>query len=375
MKRTLGIIVALLVMAGNLFAIGFGYHVIEAKAEMEFASGIFPIALNYKFNFPVPDFISGSSTELSFSLDNGLDFRTLRQNPSDGSFYALDEPDYPVDYMTVYDEFNLSFNQGFADNSLTIGVSIDGRFENSYEALGFMEDGDDQGLFWDGDVERFKGSSFIGAPELSGDRSVFQTYLSAVFELDFMDDHVVRRDGARFESYFRITGPWMPMNDGSADFMLSRNTLSLAKTLFSVERSDGKGWISFVFDNETTYRFILGDKVPQYIQGGELWNGVAAPATEHIVTNSTSLTWYGPQLTADTYPSVSVFYDIGLSLGKALNSSSSATYSELVAVYGIEAEIMILDVAKLYWQWGFVTNPVFDEECRAMSRIGFTLGI
>ena len=93
------------------------------------------------------------------------------------------------------------------------------------------------------------------------------------------------------------------------------------------------------------------------------------------MTNSTSLTWYGPQLTADTYPSVSVFYDIGLSFGKALNSSSSATYSELVAVYGIEAEIMILDVAKLYWQWGFVTNPVFGEECRAMSRIGFTLGI
>ena len=37
MKRTLGIIVALLLMAGNLFAIGFGYHVIEAKAEMDFA--------------------------------------------------------------------------------------------------------------------------------------------------------------------------------------------------------------------------------------------------------------------------------------------------------------------------------------------------
>ena len=51
MKRTLGIIVALLLMAGNLFAIGFGYHVIEAKAEMDFASGIFPIALNYSSGF------------------------------------------------------------------------------------------------------------------------------------------------------------------------------------------------------------------------------------------------------------------------------------------------------------------------------------
>ena len=146
-----------------------------------------------------------------------------------------------------------------------------------------MIDDNDQGLFWDGDNERFPGASFIGAPELGGDRSVFQTHLSARLELDFMDDQVVRRDGARIESYFKITGPWMPLNDGSADYILSRNTLNISKTLFSVRRESGKSWMSFVFDNDTTYRYIIGDKIPQYLQGGDVWDEVTAPATTHAL--------------------------------------------------------------------------------------------
>ena len=375
MKKTICIIAALLVIGANLFAIGFGYHIIEAKAEMEFASGIFPIALNYQFNFPMPDFIPGSSTLLTFRLDNGLDFRTLKQNPYDGSFYSEVDPSLDLDYMTVYDEFNLIFEQGVWNNHIIAGISLGGRFENAYEAIGFMIDDNDQGLFWDGDKERFPGASFIGAPELGGDRSVFQTHLSARLELDFMDDQVVRRDGARLESYFKITGPWMPLNDGSADYILSRNTLNISKTLFSVRRESGKSWMSFVFDNDTTYRYIIGDKIPQYLQGGDVWDEVTAPATTHVITNRSAITWYGPQITDDTYPAVSLFYSIGLSMGQALNSTSDKDYSELVAVYGIETEIMILDIAKLYWQWGFVTNPVFNEECRAISRIGFTFGV
>ena len=106
-----------------------------------------------------------------------------------------------------------------------------------------------------------------------------------------------------------------------------------------------------------------------------VWDDVAMPATSSVVTNRTSLTWYGPQLTVDTYPAVSVFYNVGLAFGDALNSDSDERYWEFAAVYGIQAEIMILDIAKFYWQWGFVTNPVFNEECRAISRIGFTFGV
>lgn len=375
MKKVYAFILLFLVSCMSVFAIGFGYHIIEARADVDFASGIYPVSLSYQFNFPVKDIVDGSSTVFAFALDNGLEFRTLRQNPDDGSFYAMNPPEHTLDYMTVFDEFNLFFRQGFMDDELSFELSIDGRFENSYESMSFMKDGNSQGLFWDGDKPRFADSSFIGAPELGGDRSVFQSYVSAVFTYDLMKDEIVRRDGMRFRSRFRITGPWMPLNDKTASFYISDNTLDLAVTMFSLERNSDRSWLSVVFDNSTNYRFISGDKVPYYIQGGELWNDVYSPATRHVVTNKTSITFYGPQITADTYPSVSLFYNLGVSFGKALNSSDSTSYLELTAVYGIEAELMILDIAKLYWNWGFVTNPVFNEKPGAVSQIGFTFGV
>ena len=375
-RRSTCILIALLVACTQLWAIGFGYHVIEARGEMEFSSGIFPVSVDYQFNFPMPDFITGSSTVFAFRLDNGLDFRTLGQNPDDGSFYALTGADHPLDYMTIYDEFNLFFTQGFWDDHIGLTLAITGRFEHAYETLNFMIDGNDDGLFWDeAGNYRFDDSSFIGVPEFRGDRKVFQSYVSGGFSLDFLDEDIVTRDGMKFESFFRITGPWMPLNDGTANFFISSNDLDLAVTMFSLDRGNGKHWMSVVLDNRTTFRYAAGTKVPQYIMDGVVWDDVAMPATSSVVTNRTSLTWYGPQLTVDTYPAVSVFYNVGLAFGDALNSDSDERYWEFAAVYGIQAEIMILDIAKFYWQWGFVTNPVFNEECRAISRIGFTFGV
>ena len=374
-KRLSSLLIILLVAMSTVYAIGFGYHIIEARSDVDFAGGIFPIAVNYQFNFPVPDLLQGSTTELAFRLDNGLDFRILRQNPETGDFYALEgEFDYPLDYMVVYDEFNLFFNQGFWDDHLTLGVSIDGRFENAYESLDYLSEPDGNALFAlpDGS-SRF--SSFTGAPELAGDRSIFQTYLSALVAVDFMDDETVRRNGARLTSDFRITGPWMPMSDSTGDFLISSSTLDLSLTLFHLERESGMSWISLVLDNSTTYRFIHGNKVPAYIEGGLLFDDVAAPATRHVVTNGLALTIYGPQSTADTYPSVSLFWDFGYSFGPALNSLSGETYCETVSVWGVKAEFLVLDIFKVYWHWGYVVDPVFNEQSRAITRLGFTFGV
>ena len=275
-RRFTCILIALLVACTQLWAIGFGYHVIEARGEMEFSSGIFPVSVDYQFNFPMPDFISGSSTVFAFRLDNGLDFRTLRQNPDDGSFYALTGADHPLDYMTIYDEFNLFFTQGFWDDHIGLTLAITGRFEHAYETLNFMIDGNDDGLFWDeAGNYRFAGSSFIGVPEFRGDRKVFQSYVSGGFSLDFLDEDIVTRDGMKFESFFRITGPWMPLNDGTANFFISSNDLDLAVTMFSLDRGNGKHWMSVVLDNSTTFRYAAGTKVPQYIMGGVVWDDVA----------------------------------------------------------------------------------------------------
>ncbi len=370
-KRSAVILILLSTVLAPLGAIGFGYHVIEARAETDFAMGIFPVAVNYQFNFPVPDLIGGSMTELAFRLDNGLDFRTLRQDPEDGSFYACTGADHTLDYMVLYDEFRLLFNQGFWNDRFTLGVSIDGRFENAYESIAFKGQGD-EGLFWDPDGnQRF--DSFSGAPELAGGRSIFQTYVSAELGVDLMDDGIVTKDGLSFNSFFRITGPWMPLSDGSGDFLLSHNSLSVAKTLFSVSRSSGLEWFSVVLEGDFTYRYIHGSKVPLYVQGGKLWP-TWAPATEHVFTGEVSATFYGPQLTADTYLGISLFAGCGWSLGNALNSSQSGI-NEFVSVYGIKAELMVLDVLSLYWDWGFVNDPAFNEPQRAVSRLGFTFGV
>ena len=367
-------------------AIGFGYHIIEAKAEADFSAGIFPVALNYQFNFPVPDVIEGSSTELAFRLDNGLDIRKLRQHPDDGRFLNDDNACFPLEYMVLYDEFNLFYRQGFWNDHISLGLYIDGRFENAYETFDYKYDAEhDEGLFWkkgtDGEgketmVERFAGSSFTGAPELRGDRSIFNTSLSASFTLDFLDDEITRRNGMKFDSYFRISGPvWIPLNDGTSDYILSRNTLDLAFTFIDAPWKDGRSWFSVVLDNSTTYRCIMGEKVPYYIQGGEMWNGNYMPNTQHVLTSLFSLTFYGPQLSADTYPSLSVFMDLGLSYGKALNSSSDEVYRDFSAIFGFKAEFLILDIAKFYVQCGYVKFPSLNQVEGPQVSIGFTFGV
>ena len=376
-KRLFLVLILFVAVLCSASAIGFGYHIIEAKAEADFSSGIFPIALNYQFNFPVPDVIDGSSTELAFRLDNGLDIRKLRQHPDDGRFLNEDNAGFPLEYMVLYDEFNLFYRQGFWNDHISLGLYIDGRFENAYETFDYKYDDEhDEGLFWDGDEERFSGSSFTGAPELRGGRSIFNTSLSASFTLDFLDDEITRRNGMKFDSYFRISGPvWIPLNDGTSDYILSRNTLDLAFTFIDEPWKDGRSCFSVVLDNSTTYRFIMGEKVPYYIQGGEMWNGNYMPNTQHVLTSLFSLTFYGPQLSADTYPSLSVFMDLGLSYGKALNSSSNEIYRDFSAIFGFKAEFLILDIAKFYVQCGYVKFPSLNQVEGPQVSIGFTFGV
>ena len=376
-KRLFLVLILFVAVLCSASAIGFGYHIIEAKAEADFSSGIFPIALNYQFNFPVPDVIDGSSTELAFRLDNGLDIRKLRQHPDDGRFLNEDNAGFPLEYMVLYDEFNLFYRQGFWNDHISLGLYIDGRFENAYETFDYKYDDEhDEGLFWDGDEERFSGSSFTGAPELKGGRSIFNTSLSASFTLDFLDDEITRRDGLKFDSYFRISGPvWIPLNDGTSAYILSRNMLDLAFTFIDAPWKDGRSWFSVVLDNSTTYRFIMGEKVPYYIQGGEMWNGNYMPNTQHVLTSLFSLTFYGPQLSADTYPSLSVFMDLGLSYGKALNSSSDEVYRDFSAIFGFKAEFLILDIAKFYVQCGYVKFPSLNQVEGPQVSIGFTFGV
>ena len=377
---------SMLILFSPLSAIGFGYHVFEIRTEPEFGKGVFPTSVMYQFNFPVPDFIAGNKTELAFRLDNGLVYRTLRQDPVSGAIMGEDPSsyDFPKEYTVHFDEFNLFFAQGFIDTSfsdndlLTAFVSIDGRFEMAFERLSWMTNTNEtEGVFWDSDGNyRFpENTEWIGAPELSGDRSSLQTSISLGLMFDYMRDTVTMRDGIKGKFVWRFAPEWMLLTDGTASFVLSWNEVQLSKTLFSVPHSDERTWFSIVLDDYLTYRWIYGSKVPQYVQGGDIW-GPDVPNARNVITNRIALTFYGPQiLSRDTYPSITIFWDMGRALGKVLNSASGESINESVGSYGIRANLVIAGIAEFFYEIGCSYDPVFAEDMFVEQKFGFSVGV
>ena len=385
MRKLLSIL-SMLILLSPLGAIGFGYHVFEIRTEPEFGKGVFPASVMYQFNFPVPDFIAGNKTELAFRLDNGLVYRTLRQDPVSGAIMGEDPSsyDFPKEYTVHFDEFNLFFAQGFIDTSfsdndlLTAFVSIDGRFEMAFERLSWMTNTNEtEGVFWDSDGNyRFpENAEWIGAPELSGDRSSLQTSISLGLMFDYMRDTVTMRDGIKGKFVWRFAPEWMLLTDGTASFVLSWNEVQLSKTLFSVPHADERTWFSIVLDDYLTYRWIYGSKVPQYVQGGDIW-GPDVPNARNVITNRIALTFYGPQiLSRDTYPSITIFWDMGRALGKVLNSASGESINESVGSYGIRANLVIAGIAEFFYEIGCSYDPVFAEDMFVEQKFGFSVGV
>ncbi len=385
MKRT-AFILLLLLFAVPLFSIGFGYHVFEIRTEPEFGKGVFPSSVKYQFNFPVPDLIDGSKTELAFRLDNGLVYRTLRQDPETGAIMA-EEPslyDFPKEYTVHFDEFNLLFSQGFVETSfsendfLTAFVSIDGRFEMAFERLSWMTGpGEREGVFWkdDGSYRFPEDCTWVGAPELADDRSVFQTTITLGLMFDYMRDLTTVRDGIKGGTYWRFAPEWMLLTDGSASFVLSWNELQLSKTLYAIPNGNELTWFSIVLDDYITYRWINGDKVPAYIQGGDIW-GPDVPNASSVITNRLALTFYGPQINSrDTYPSLTIFWDLGWGFGKVLNTSTERKIAESVGSYGIRAEFAIVGIAEFFYEIGCSYDTVFAEDMYVEQSFGFSVGI
>ena len=387
MKKIFSILSLLIIASSSLFAIGFGYHIFEVRSTPEFGEGVFPSSMLYQFNFPFPDLVTGSKTSLAFRLDNGLEYRNLRQNPVNGDLYAITGVDHVTEYSVLFDEFNLIFSQGVVhsdfsnDDLLTFSFSVDGRFENAYERLSWMDGPNNtERLFYVKDakgdwVDRF--SSYAAVPELAGDRSSFQTSMSFGLDVNFMKDDITRRNGAKLSSWVRWAPEWMPMTDKTGQYILSWTNLHLAYTPLSFKQDDPRNlsWFSTVIDNSTTYRYITGGKVPQYIQGGDIY-GTTSPNSKHVITNRLALTLYGPQINSrDCYISATGFWDIAYSFGSVLNAIDAKNISELSGSVGFRANFMIFNIAEIFYEFGYVYDPVFNEDKYPSHKFGFTIGV
>jgi len=369
-KLSVVLLILLLAAVVPLFSISFGYGIFDVGGDAEFASGTFPLYVNYGFNFPLPDFIGGNSTILRFSLRNGLVSRTLRQNPETGVPFAMTGfPDYPTKYTVLMDEFELSFGQGFgrtslsSEDSVTVLLAFGGRFENAYERLSWAHTSNDlEALFTrrEGGERVARFSSFSGAPELAGNRSVFTGFLLAGLDFDFMMDNVTTRNGVKLELRGRWCPSWLFWGDGSAEYFRLSGELDLGFTIFSL-RHDSHSYLSLVLDNNTYYRYLSGSKVPVFMQSGGIW-GVEAENLTHYVSNRLSLTVYVAPIPKidNVYLSCTGFLDVGYGRGRLLNTSDTATYSNPVASGGIRFSAMLFSTLEAYYELGYIIDNSFN---------------
>lgn len=394
MKRATTMIL-ILILSLPLQAVEFGYEIFEIRTESEFASGVFPTSLMYQFNLPVP----GDSTILGLRLDNGLEYRTLRQRPQDGAFYSklLEEGGEAVDgfsygqtreYTVLFDEFNIIFQQGAIHNDFTdrdllsFRLSVDGRFENAFERLSWLTADDSAaGVFYTtpGNARFQDVTSWVGAPELKDNRSVFMISVTAGAEINYLRDKRTRRDGFTLSSTIRYNPAGFSFlgSTRNISFFLVDTKLDLAYTIFSVAQSGNSEltWVSLVLDNRSVYRVLYGNAVPAYVQGGKIW-GLQLPNSEHVFTNKLSLTLYGPQMKSkDCFPAIKVFLDAGLSAGNALNTADEAiAVLEAASSWGVRASFVLFNILECYYEYGSVLDPVFNDAKTASSKFGISLG-
>ena len=400
MKKTyIALLLLLLIITSPLFAIGFGYHVLEIRTIPDFGKGVFPSSLKYQFNFPVPDFVGGNTTELAFRLDNGLVYRTLNQDPATGREFSK----YPEllaasgftkddsrEYSVQFDEFSLHFSQGLLKTPMSdkdllrVEAAFGGRFENAFENLFFMYDENHtSGVFNSSyGVERFPDNVWNGAPELErrsdGLRSLFSTFLNFQFDINMLRDDWTKKQGVKLAFDYRYSPKSLPMNDGTADFSKLTIDLSAAYTIGAAPMSSKPelSWISSVIGADVRYRFLMGDSIPQYAIQDSIF-GVIPPKTEHLILGRGYLTVFGPQITTkDLYPYVSVFGDVALSFGKELNSIDDEWITEYVGSVGLKAEFNIYNFASLWYEIGYVVRDSFSLVRHPVKgRFGISFGV
>lgn len=382
------LIIILLFITFNLSAIGFGFHILELRTMPDFGANTFPTSLVYQFNFPMPDFLSGNTTLLAFRLDNGMEERLLKQNPDDGRIIDTDSTlmagftnQEARKYTTHYDEFLLIYEQGFFGQDLVkFHFSFGGRFELSFERLFWMFDNKNtEGLFYKSpDKPRYPSSSWAGAPELAGNRNIFQTFLNFGLSFNYLKDEETVKNGISLDSMLRLSPIWMPLTDKTADFISLYNVLKINYTPIAVyQKGNHKEYTNFslVLGNDLSYRWIMGEKVPYYIQGGVI-TGAYVPNTSSIITNRTYVSIYGPQIAAkDCYPVVTGFHELGYSFGDILNMNSKNSFTAYVGTIGFRAEFNIYNICRLYYQMGYVYKTAFSDETKVITSFGFTLGV
>ena len=168
------VIALLLIVSLPLHAEVFYSSIINASYLSDFAMSAFPVSFWGEFGVDDLGLVEDLNTRALVRVEAGMDQRTLRQWPSDGS--VISDPDEQRRYSVVFSEGLVGFQQGLMDNPeegkedfLTFSFLIGVRWEQAFASLRDIQNGDYGGIFDDTGYFR-PGSTIVGVPELNGNK-------------------------------------------------------------------------------------------------------------------------------------------------------------------------------------------------------------
>ena len=357
MRRKIAAIVILLTTF-SLHAEAFYSSIINASYLTDFAMSVFPVSFWGEFGIDDLGFFEDLNSKAVVRVEAGMDQRTLRQWPSDGS--VITDPEDQRRYSVVFSEGLVGFEQGLVDNPiagrpdfLTFNFFVGVRWEQAFAALSDIQNGNYGGVF--ADSRYFPRDDVTGIPELSGNKYSLSNSITLGIDFNNRDDDYLMPEGYDFSFDF-IMGPWWLLNSptvfntsSTIDYWKIAYSASYAHTFFQRNQEDSEmNLYSLYMDFDLRSQIIFGEAVPQHELSVRFRDEVIPPRP-FITDIRASLSLVGPEfLSVGTYPMVTVILENAVAAGRLINSSSESSGGGFYGSVGLRFDLYIMRLFRAY---------------------------
>ena len=353
------VIALLLIVSLPLHAEVFYSSIINASYLSDFAMSAFPVSFWGEFGVDDLNLVEDLNTRALVRVEAGMDQRTLRQWPSDGS--VISDPDDQRRYSVVFSEGLVGFQQGLMDNPeegkedfLTFSFLIGVRWEQAFASLRDIQNGDYGGIFDDTGYFR-PGSTIVGVPELNGNKYSLSNSISIGLDFSSMDDDYLTPEGYRFSFCF-TAGPWWLLNSptifntsSTTDYWKLMYDAAYSHTFFQGFQDDGEmSLYSLFMDFSLSSQIIFGKAVPQH-QMEVRFRDEVIPPRPFMTDVRASLSLSGPEFISNgTFPMATLVVENAVAAGHLINSTGRESGAGFYGSIGLRADVFIMGLFRAY---------------------------
>lgn len=391
MKKIVVLVLLLNTFLFSLFSLSFTSSIDSVGYDNRFGNGYFPISGEFNYKANLPEFFSDINSSIFLNFNAGLKHRLIKQNPEDGTHFDLNESPYIGDarfYSVHFIYFDLSYRLGIINNDflstpiLSLLFSLEGDFENSYERLGWIREGNSEATFTNDDrSERYNSySALLEAKKDSktGYRTLSHTGVKLSLDFNYSEKTRTTYDGLWARLDLRYMPSFFPLHDknGSSYFSINAH-IGGAYTVLNVPQfslsytEDVLTMFGLYITTEFDIRSVWGTGIPQYAL--ERMSGYQTPNTLYQVGNRTFLVFTGPQIMEDLYPEIKLLSDVAYSFGPVANGSGNI--NELDGRVSLELSFNIFDTLYLYGKCGYTYLSLYSQDKGFKYSFGVRVGV